>query len=162
MQTRKRILQCYILSILLHAFETLTLTKNMESKRNAFEICGNRLMLRNIKPMNKFYRWQNKARSLLPTTKKRKKKCYQKPKLKGRKDGGNPELSGRKKKIKEWLGHTYNGCVVVNFLSWVIFIFPLFQLHQPTLPYSKTKRNKQQKNKKQKLPEIKKLTTTDV
>ena len=92
----------------------------------------------------------NKARSLLPTTKKRKLKCYQKAKLKGRKDGGNPELPGRKKKkkIKEWLGHTYNGCVVVNFLSWVIFIFALFQLYQHTLPYPKTK-------EKQNLPEIK-------
>ena len=38
--------------------------------------------------------------------------------------------------------------VVVNFLSQVIFIFLLFQLHKHTLPYSKTK-------EKQKLPEIK-------
>ena len=38
--------------------------------------------------------------------------------------------------------------VVVNFLSQVIFIFLLFQLHQHILPYPKTK-------EKQKLPEIK-------
>ena len=38
--------------------------------------------------------------------------------------------------------------VVVNFLSQVIFIVPLFQLHKHTLPYPKTKQ-------KQKLPEIK-------
>ena len=38
--------------------------------------------------------------------------------------------------------------VVVNFLSQVIIIFLLFQLHQHTLPYSKTK-------EKQKLPETK-------
>ena len=29
--------------------------------------------------------------------------------------------------------------VVVNFSSQVTFIFPLFQLHQYTLPYPKTK-----------------------
>ena len=38
--------------------------------------------------------------------------------------------------------------VVVNFLSQVIFIFLLFQLHQHILPYPKTK-------EKQKLPEMK-------
>ena len=38
--------------------------------------------------------------------------------------------------------------VAVNFLSQVIFIFLLFQLHQHILPYPKTK-------EKQKLPEIK-------
>ena len=38
--------------------------------------------------------------------------------------------------------------VVVNFLSQVIFIFLLFQLHKHALPYPKTK-------EKQKLPEIK-------
>ena len=38
--------------------------------------------------------------------------------------------------------------VVVNFLSQVILIFLLFQLHQHILPYPKTK-------EKQKLPEIK-------
>ena len=37
--------------------------------------------------------------------------------------------------------------VVVNFLSQVIFIFPLLQLHYHALPYPKTK-------EKQKLPEI--------
>ena len=41
-----------------------------------------------------------------------------------------------------------NGHVVVNFLSHVIFIFPLFQFRQHTLSYPKTK-------EKQKLPEIK-------
>ena len=73
MQTRKRILQCYILSILLHAFETLTLIKNMESKRKAFEMCGNRLMLRNIKPMNKFYKWQIKQGRYYQPQRKEKK-----------------------------------------------------------------------------------------
>ena len=29
--------------------------------------------------------------------------------------------------------------VVVNFLSQVVFSFPLFQLHQRTLPFPKTK-----------------------
>ena len=44
--------------------------------------------------------------------------------------------------------------VVVNiFLSQLIFIFLLFQLHYHTLPYPKIK-------EKQKLPEIKKLTRT--
>ena len=38
--------------------------------------------------------------------------------------------------------------VVVNFLSQVVYIFPLFQLYWHTLPYPKTK-------EKQKLPEIK-------
>ena len=42
---------------------------------------------------------------------------------------------------------TTNGFVVVNFLSQVIFIFPLFQLRKHTLPYPKRK-------EKQKLPEI--------
>ena len=46
-----------------------------------------------------------------------------------------------------------NIIVVVNFLSQVILIFLLFQLHQDTLPYPKTK-------EKQKLPEIKNLITT--
>ena len=41
-----------------------------------------------------------------------------------------------------------NVSVVVNFLSQVIFIFLLFQLHLHTLLYPKTK-------EKQKLPEMK-------
>ena len=45
-----------------------------------------------------------------------------------------------------------NVYVVAIFLSQVTFIFPLFQLHEQTLPYPKTK-------EKQKLPDIK-LTTT--
>ena len=73
MQTRKRILQFYVLSILLHAFETWTLTKNMESNLKAFEMCGNRLMLRNIKPMNKFYRWQIKQGRYYQPQRKEKK-----------------------------------------------------------------------------------------
>ena len=44
--------------------------------------------------------------------------------------------------------------VVVNFLSQVIYIFLLFQLHYHTLPYPQTK-------EKQKLPEIK-LTTKSI
>ena len=43
--------------------------------------------------------------------------------------------------------------VVGNFLSQVIFIFPLFQFHQRTLPYPKTKENKDYLRDK-------KLTTT--
>ena len=39
-------------------------------------------------------------------------------------------------------------CIVLNFLSRLIFIFLLFQLHKHTLPYHKTK-------EEQKLPEIK-------
>ena len=35
--------------------------------------------------------------------------------------------------------NAYSVYVVVNFLSSVIFIFPLFQLHLHTLPYPKTK-----------------------
>ena len=52
-------------------------------------------------------------------------------KIEGKKGRRKPRVTWtkKKKKIKEWLGHTYNGCVVVNFLSWVIFIFALFQLH---------------------------------
>ena len=47
--------------------------------------------------------------------------------------------------------------VVVNiFLSQLIFIFLLFQLHYHTLPYANTKQTK----KKQKLVEIRKLTRT--
>ena len=42
----------------------------------------------------------------------------------------------------------WNVYVVVDFLSQVIFIFLLFQLHLHTLPYPKTK-------EKQKLPEMK-------
>ena len=63
----------------------------------------------------------NTTRSLLPTTKKRKK---------GKKGRGKPRVTWTKtKKIQEWLGLTYNECVVVNLLSRVIFIFDLFQLH---------------------------------
>ena len=53
-------------------------------------------------------------------------------KIEGKKGRGKPRVTWtkkKKKKIKEWLGHTYNGCVVVNFLISVIFIFALFQLH---------------------------------
>ena len=61
----------------------------------------------------------NKARSLLPTTEKRKKKMLLEAKIEGKKGRGKPRVTWTKKikKIKEWLGHTYNGCVVVNFLS---------------------------------------------
>ena len=39
-----------------------------------------------------------------------------------------------------WQTHKQSSaCVVVNFLSQVIFIFPLFQLHYHTLPYPKAK-----------------------
>ena len=39
-------------------------------------------------------------------------------KIEGKKGRGKPRVTWtKKKKIKEWLGHTYNGCVVVNFLS---------------------------------------------
>ena len=48
--------------------------------------------------------------------------------------------------------HINFNSVVVNFLSLVIFIFLLFQLHNHTLPYPKTK-------EEQKLPEIKHSTT---
>ena len=114
-------MQCYILSILLHAFETLTLTKNMESKRKAFEMCGNRLMLRNIKPMNKFYKWQIKQGRYYQPQRKGKKMLLE-AKIEGKKGRGKPRVTWtkkkkKKKKIKEWLGRTYNGCVVVNFLS---------------------------------------------
>ena len=43
--------------------------------------------------------------------------------------------------------------VVINFLSQVIYIFLLFQLHLHTLPYPKTK-------EKQKVTGDEKLTTT--
>ena len=49
--------------------------------------------------------------------------------------------------------HIQQICVEVNFLCQVIFIFLLFELHQHTLSYPKTKEN-------QTLPEITKLTTT--
>ena len=78
-----------MLSILLHGFETWTLTKNMESKLKAFEMHGNGWMLRNIKPMNKFCRWQIQQGRYYQQQRKEKK---------GRKDGGNPELPGRKQK----------------------------------------------------------------
>ena len=41
-------------------------------------------------------------------------------KIEGKKGRGKPRVTWtkkKKKKIKEWLGHTYNGRVVVNFLS---------------------------------------------
>ena len=47
--------------------------------------------------------------------------------------------------IKLWDWVLY---IVVNFLSQVIFLFLLFQLHLHTLPYPKTK-------EKQKLPKVK-------
>ena len=50
------------------------------------------------------------------------------------------------KLTREGMGKIVN--VVVNFLSQVIFIFLLFQLHLHTLPYPKTK-------EKQKLPDMK-------
>ena len=65
----------------------------------------------------------NTTSLLLPTIKKRKcqyfghvvrarsiQKNYWKAKLKGREDGEDQELPGCKN-IKEWLGHTHNGCV---------------------------------------------------
>ena len=51
--------------------------------------------------------------------------------------------------------NAYSVYVVVNFLSQIIFIFPLFQLHLHTLPCPKTEEEQQ-------LPEIKKLITTYV
>ena len=46
-------------------------------------------MLRNIKPMNKFCRWQIQQGRYYQQQRKEKK---------GRKDGGNPELPGLKQK----------------------------------------------------------------
>ena len=78
-------------------------------------------MLRNIKPMNKFCRWQIQQGRYYQQQRKEKK---------GKKGRGKPRVTWTKtKKIQEWLGLTYNECVVVNLLSRVIFIFDLFQLH---------------------------------
>ena len=74
-------------------------------------------MLRNIKPMNKFYRWQIKQGRYYQPQRKEKKMLLE-AKIEGKKGRGKPRVTWtKKKKIKEWLGHTYNGCVVVNFLS---------------------------------------------
>ena len=100
MQTRKRILQFYVLSILLHAFETWTLTKNMESNLKAFEMCGNRLTLRNIKPMDKFYRWQIKQGRYYQPQRKEKKMLLE-GKIEGKKGRGKPRVTWTKKKKKK-------------------------------------------------------------
>ena len=83
----------------------------------------------------------NTTSLLLPTIKKRKcqyfghvvrarsiQKYYWKAKLKGREDGEDQELP-ECKNIKEWLGHTYNGCVrrAEYRKSWRSMIADLYQ-----------------------------------
>ena len=82
----------------------------------------------------------NTTSLLLPTIKKRKcqyfghvvrarsiQKNYWKAKLKGREDREDQELPGWKN-IKEWLGHTYNGCVrrAEDRKSWRFMIADLY------------------------------------
>ena len=69
-------------------------------------------MLRNIKPMNKFYRWQIQQGRYYQQQRKEKQMLLE-DKIEGKKGRGKPRVTWtkKKKKIKEWLGHTYNGCV---------------------------------------------------
>ena len=135
MQTRKRILQCYIIwSTILYGCETWTLTKTMESKLEAFEIWVYRRMLRVSRTKHKtneeVLKKANTKSSLLPTIKKRKchvfghvirARSIQKLLLegKGKRGRGRPRITWMKN-IKEWLEHTYNGCVrrVEDRNSW--------------------------------------------
>ena len=53
------------------------------------------------------------------------------------------DLTG--KSLVFWIGGSFymtGGCVVVQFYPWFNFYFPLFQTHNHTLPYPKTKENK--------------------
>ena len=66
-------------------------------------------------------------------------------KIEGKKGRGKPRVTWTKKKkkknIKEWLGHTYNGCVVVNFfyLGNFYFCFVSTSLAHITIPKNKRK-----------------------
>ena len=81
--------------------------------------------------MNKFYSWQIKQGRYYQLQRKEKKNVTRSQNWREERTGETQSYldEKKKKKIKEWLGHTYNGCVVVNFLISVIFIFALFQLH---------------------------------
>ena len=72
----------------------------MESNLKAFEMCGNRLILRNIKPMNKFYRWQIKQGRYYQPQRKEKKMLLE-GKIEGKKGRGKPRVTWTKKKKKK-------------------------------------------------------------
>ena len=75
------------------------------------------------KTNEEFLKMANTTSSLLPTIKKRKcpyfghvirarsiQKLLLEGKIEGKRERGRPRAT-RMKNIKEWLGHTYNGCV---------------------------------------------------
>ena len=72
MQTRKRILKCYIWSTLLYGSETWTLTKTMESQFEAFEIGMLRVSWNEHKTNEEVLKMANTTSSLLSIIKNRK------------------------------------------------------------------------------------------